>query len=111
VHGTLLSADGSPAKGRRVQVSDPEGKYAEALPKTRSGEFGDFALVYDERHLDTLREAGPELHVMVGGARGKPPFTSRDTVSFEAGRVEYFEIVLPGSGRTPRSRRSRRREG
>ncbi len=94
VYGRVLDEQGRPVPGLRVRVFDRDRQYDDLLGDTTTDEYGDFAVKYHERDFVEMGEAGPDLYVMVTDAAGTLMYSSRDQVRFEAGRAEYFEIVL-----------------
>jgi Transthyretin-like family len=94
VHGRVLDEQGRPVPGLRVRVFDRDRKYDDLLGDTTTDEHGDFAAKYHERDFAEMGEAQPELYVMIEDAAGTLLYSTRDQVRFQAGRVEYFEIVL-----------------
>jgi hypothetical protein len=104
VFGHLIDAHGNPVPGLRVRVFDRDRKYDDLLGDTTTDEFGDFAVKYHERDFAETGEALPDLYVMVSDLAGTLLFTSRDNVRFEAGRAEYFEIVLAAAPEAPPDR-------
>ncbi len=95
VFGRVLDAAGQPAAGLVVRVFDRDRKYDDLLGETTTDEHGDFAAVYHERDFLEAGEGLPELYVQVEDARGRPLYSSRDQLRYNAGRLEYFEIALP----------------
>jgi len=104
VFGTVTNADGSPAAGLRVRVFDKDRKYDDLLGDTESDDNGDWWATYHERDFKETGEALPDLYVMVTDASGRVVYSSRDSVRYEAGRSEYFDIRL-GAQPSPAGRR------
>ncbi|MBA2713586.1 MAG: hypothetical protein H0U55_08550 [Rubrobacteraceae bacterium] len=94
VFGRVLDPARRPATGMIVRVFDRDRKYDDLLGVTRTDEYGDFFVVYHERDFAETHENLPELYVMVEDEEGSTLYSSRDELRFEAGRAEYFEIVL-----------------
>jgi len=94
VFGRVFDEQGNPVPGLRVRVFDRDRKYDDLLGDTATDEYGDFAAKYHERDFAEVGEAQPDLYVMVEDAAGILLYSSRDKVRYEAGRAEYFEIVL-----------------
>lgn len=110
VAGHVSYADGTPATGLRVRLSDPEHKYDDLLAATSTNSFGDFALVQD---LCQLREkigaprpdaaSGkelPEFRLLVADKQGRQLVETPVPVRCEGGCVEYLEILLPAEQRS-----------
>jgi hypothetical protein len=108
VFGRVVESSGEPAVGLRVRVFDRDRKYDDLLGDTETGEQGDFSVIYHQRDFEEAREENPDLYVLVEDASGIERFSSRGAVRFEAGRSEYFEIVL---GEEPPRRRGAKRAG
>lgn len=111
VFGTVTEAEGKPASGLTVRVFDRDRKYDDLLGETETDENGDFAVTYHERDFAEVRENLPDLYVMIQDGQGQLLYSSRNSVRYEAGRVEYFRIVLraapPGATKTaPKSKPS-----
>jgi len=94
VYGRVLDNQGQAVAGVNVRVFDKDRKYDDLLGDTTTDELGDFSAIYHERDFAEAREANPDLYVMVSDSAGNLLFSSKDNIRFEAGRVEYFEIVL-----------------
>ena len=94
VYGRVLDEQGRPVPGLRVRVFDRDRKYDDLLGDTTTDENGDFAAKYHARDFAETGEDQPDLYVMVEDAAGLLLYSSRDKIRYEAGRVEYFEIVL-----------------
>jgi hypothetical protein len=107
VFGQVRTAERQPAAGVRVRLSDKgkdqdkhedqdkERTHDALLGGTYTNEFGEFALVYSERHLAERRKDLPELYVFVEDEQGKELYASRAPLRFKPGRADYFDIVLP----------------
>jgi hypothetical protein len=109
IHGHIADPDGKPLAGLRVRVFDRDHKFDDLLGDTTTDELGDFAIVYHDRDFAEVREAKPELFIMVEDARGQPLFSSRDKVTLTGSRIDSFQIVLPPAGRQPPTRAPRTR--
>jgi hypothetical protein len=96
VFGRVVDAAGEPVGHVRVRVFDRDRKYDDLLGDTTTDEQGDFSVVYHERDFFEAGEGLPELYVRVDDAQGNELYSSRDSVRAQAGRAEYFEIVLAG---------------
>jgi hypothetical protein len=111
VFGRVLDADGNPIGHVRVRVFDRDRKYDDLLGDTTTDEQGGFSVVYHERDFLEAGEGLPELYVRVDDAQGNELYSSRDSVRAQAGRAEYFEIVLaekaPEAGPAPKPRAAR----
>lgn len=99
VAGQVLNADGAPAANVRVRVYDRDRKFDDLLGETLTDDHGDFSVVYHERDFQEKGENLPELYVLVEDPAGRPLYSSRDKLRYDAGRAEFFEIVLPEPGR------------
>ena len=94
VFGRVLDSGGRPVVGVTVRVFDRDRKYDDLLGETETDEYGDFSVVYHERVFAEAGEDLPELYVMVEDQRGNVLYSSRDEIRYEAGRAEYFHVVL-----------------
>jgi len=104
VYGTVTAADGTPAVGLRVRVFDKDRKYDDLLGDTETDDQGDWWATYHLRDFQEAGENNPDLYVMVTDASGAVVYSSRDSVRYEAGRSEYFDIHL-GTPSVPAKRR------
>jgi hypothetical protein len=94
-YGRVVNAGGAPVQGARVRLFDLDRKFDDLLGETRTDEFGDWVIgPYHARDFFEKGEGAPELYVKVYGARGKLVYSGEEEARFEAGQVEYFEIVL-----------------
>jgi Transthyretin-like family len=94
VFGRVLDSGGRPVTGVRVRVFDRDRRYDDLLGETETDEYGDFSVVYHERVFAEAGEDLPELYVMVEDQQEHLLYSSRDELRYEAGRAEYFQIVL-----------------
>lgn len=94
VFGTVLDAKNQPVSGATVRVFDRDRKYDDLLGETETDAQGDFSIVYHERDFKETNENLPELYVMVTDAKGNQVYSSRDSVRFKSGQLEYFAIRL-----------------
>lgn len=94
VFGRVLDSGGRPVAGVRVRAFDRDRRYDDLLGETTTDEYGNFAVVYHERVFAEAGEDLPELYVMVEDQQGSLLYSSRDEIRYEAGRSEYFHIVL-----------------
>lgn len=108
VFGTVVNADGKPASGLTVRVFDRDRKYDDLLGETETGPTGEFSITYHERDFAETGEKLPELYVMISDTNGASIYSTRDQIRFEAGKSEYFAIVLPPPGQTPPAPKPRR---
>ncbi len=108
VYGIVLDSQGQAVIGVHVRVFDRDRKYDDLLGDTTTDELGNFSAIYHERDFAEVHEANPDLYVMVSDSAGTLLYSSRDNVRFEAGRAEYFRIVLnaPPSGAKSKNTRS-----
>lgn len=112
VYGRVVNHDKSPAEGVRVRVFDKDRKFDDLLGESKVDEFGDFVVgPYHERDFLESGEGAPELYIKVYGAQNRILFDGSKQPRFEAGRIEYFEIVLPApkNARASTAKTSRKR--
>ncbi len=109
VFGRVVDAKGHPVAGVRVRVFDKDRRYDDLLGETTTDEFGDFAVVYHVRDFLEAGEKAPELYLEVRDKRGQVLFSSEEVLRYNAGRAEYFEVVLEEEKRKPGGRRRPRR--
>lgn len=108
VSGRVLDPAGKPAAGLIINVLDRDRKYDDLLGETTTDEFGDFHVIYHERDFKEMGENLPELYLTVKDAAGNELFSSRDTVRYNAGRVEYFLIQLGEKPAAPKKAKTRK---
>jgi Transthyretin-like family len=101
VFGTVLNAEGRPARELTVRVFDQDRKYDDLLGETTTDEAGDFAVTYHERDFAEIGEGLPELYLRVEDNRGRLLYSSRASVRYEAGRIEFFRITLGAAPSDP----------
>jgi hypothetical protein len=94
VFGVVTDPQGNPASSLTVRVFDKDRKYDDLLGETETGESGDFFVIYHERDFKETGENLPDLYLMINDPSGKAVYSSRDSIRYEAGRMEYFKIVL-----------------
>jgi hypothetical protein len=106
VHGRLRDTEGKPLAGLRVRVFDRDRKFDDLLGETTTDDEGEFFVTYHDRDFNEIREANPELFVMVVDRRGRALFTSTEKVSLKETRFDHFDIVMsrdqPPETPTPR---------
>ena len=98
VSGNVSNHNGNPYIGARVQVFDRDRKYNDLLGDTKTDTQGDFYIIYHDRDFFEFGENQPELFVRVEDSRGRLLYTTEDHIRFNAGRIEYFEIVIEDAG-------------
>lgn len=103
-YGRVVNHDGSPAKGARVRLFDLDRKYDDLLGEARVDEFGDFSIgPFHDRDFFEHGEEAPELYLKIYGARNRLVYNGEQDARFPAGRIEYFEVVLPPPEKATRS--------
>jgi hypothetical protein len=93
VSGRVIDAEGRPVSGLRVQVFDRNFLWDDLIETTDTDENGCFEVVYDESRFRDYVERAPDLYVRVRDRRDRQLYRS-PSIRCEAGRVEYFPIVL-----------------
>jgi hypothetical protein len=110
VHGRIVDAAGQPQPGVTVALDDEGHAFGDTLGVAVTDEFGDFSMTYKDADLAKLRSTRPDLTVTVGDATTKTLHRTPSDIRFEAGPVEYLEVVMPEgvetSGKKPTPRRS-----
>jgi hypothetical protein len=107
VFGRVLDVTGAPVPGVQVRVFDLDGLFRgqanrdDLLGEKTTDGHGDFVIIYHQRDFAEPREKAPDLYVVVSDSQGKELYSSRDHVYTDAGRAEYFEIVLNTARQTP----------
>ena len=94
VFGRILKKKGNPISGVRVRVYDKDFLYDDLLGATTSDEYGDFFIIYHERDFAEIIDKLPDLYVRVEDERGNLLYSSEESIRFNVGRLEYFEIVI-----------------
>lgn len=94
VAGQVRSAAGRALAGLQVRLFDRDRRLDDFLGQATTDEFGDFHIIYHERDFLESGEGAPELYITVSDAAGRQLFTSRETLRFNAGRLEWFDISL-----------------
>jgi hypothetical protein len=100
VFGRVLTVTGAPVPGVQVHVFDLNGLFHgrenldDLLGEKTTDVHGDFVIIYHQRDFAEPGEKTPDLYVVVSDTHGKELYSSRDHVYTNAGRAEYFEIVL-----------------
>jgi hypothetical protein len=96
IFGRVFDEKGNPIPNLHLQVLDKDFWCPDDfLGATETDEYGDFAVIYKETDFAgwSLEEL-PDLYVRVEDAKGNLLYSSRDSVCYDAGRSEYFEITL-----------------
>jgi hypothetical protein len=100
VFGRVLTVTGAPVSDVQVRVFDLDGMFQgqanrdDLLGEKTTDVHGDFVIIYHQRDFAEPRENALDLYVVVSDTHGKELYSSRDHVYTDAGRAEYFEIVL-----------------
>lgn len=103
VSGNVRYDSGRAALGLTVQVYDKDLKFDDLLGKAVTDDFGDFHVIYDTcRFDDEWGNDRPDLYLRILDKDGKVLADHTEPLRVDAGRIEYFEVVLP---KTPTSRR------
>jgi len=95
VHGQVSFSDGRPAEGVTVRLFDRDFLFDDVLGKQKTDEFGDFRIVYHEQDFSDIIERQPDLYLQIEDDKGRILFSSQASIRYNAGKVEYFPIVLP----------------
>lgn len=98
VSGNVRTAKGRAAPGLTVQVYDKDLKHDDLLGKTTTDDFGDFHVVYDTcRFDDEWGNERPDLFLQILDPSGRVLASHTEPLRVNAGRVEYFQVVVSPS--------------
>jgi hypothetical protein len=93
VCGRVVDQEGRPVSGAQVKVLSRDFTWDYRLAPVSTDESGCFQVVYHENDFRDLIEAAPDLYMKVEDQAGKQMYLSK-RMRYEAGRSEYFHIVL-----------------
>ncbi len=111
VLGRVLPAKAEPVAGLVVKVFDRERKFAPRMGQATTDSRGEFMIAYHADLVAEVFKANPDLLLTVMDAKGKALFTTKEAFRAQPGRVQQFEIRLPGKtppGPRDKVRRPRR---
>ena len=94
VRGRVTDKSGKGLEGLTVSVFDKDLIFDERLGDTRTGARGDFNVAYIVKDFRDLIERKPDIYLKVMNEKGNTIYSSKDSVRYEAGAVEVFEIKI-----------------
>jgi hypothetical protein len=96
VNGRVTNANGEGLKDLTVSVYDKDFTFDDRLGQVQTGEGGYYTLSYHTKDFRDLIESNPDIYLKVLDQGGKLLYSSKETIRFEAGRVETIDVVIPG---------------
>jgi hypothetical protein len=94
VRGRVIDESGKGLAGLTVSVFDKDLIFDDRLGDTKTGADGSFGVTYRTEDFRDLIERKPDIYLKVLDQKGKTLYTSEDSIRYEAGRVEVFEIKI-----------------
>ncbi|MDJ0755419.1 MAG: hypothetical protein QNJ45_17980 [Ardenticatenaceae bacterium] len=109
VSGNVRYDSGRAAGGLTVQVYDKDLKFDDLLGTAVTDDFGDFHVVYDTcRFDDEWGNDRPDLYLRILDKDGNVLADHTEPLRVDAGRVEYFEVVIPTKPAAKRSAKKKK---
>lgn len=72
--------------------------FDDRLGSVITGKDGEFEIVYDREHFQQLFfDRKPDIYLRIRKADGRVVHTTEDSVRYEAGRTEFFVVVIDNS--------------
>ncbi|MFC1718767.1 hypothetical protein ACFL6S_34265 [Candidatus Poribacteria bacterium] len=95
VAGRVLDAGRRPIPNLRIHLYDEDLiSCDDLLGISSTDEYGGFALVYNKKSFSRWGEKLPDLYMKIEDSEDKLLFSSRNSVRYDSGRIEYYEITL-----------------
>jgi hypothetical protein len=100
VRGRVSDAQGKGLSGVTVSLFDKDLFFDDRLGETQTDDRGDYTFTYHVEDFRDLIERKPDIYLKVIDQKGKTIYTSKDTISYEAGRVETINITVGSKEKT-----------
>ena len=94
VTGQITGAAGKPLPGLLVSAFDRDRKYDDKLGSALSDEEGRYTITYYPHEFREGPEPGADLYVSVIDIKGQVLFTSEQSIRYNAGQREVFDIQI-----------------
>lgn len=94
VNGRVTTTEGQGVGNHIVSIFDKDFIFDDRLGQSQTDQNGYYTLTYRTADFRDLIERKPDIFLKVLNQEGKTLYTSKETVRFEAGRVEIINVVL-----------------
>jgi hypothetical protein len=95
VSGKVTDKRGEPIEGLMVSAYDKDVHFDDLLGAGLTDENGYFKIRATSRYFREGKEHGPDLYVKVTDSQGNQLFTSEESIRFNAGNEEEYNIQIP----------------
>lgn len=94
VRGRITDESGDGLGGLIVSVYDKDLVFDDRLGETVTDESGNYLLAYRTEDFRDLIENKPDIYVKIMDRNRKTLYTSKETIRYEAGRVEIINVKI-----------------
>jgi protocatechuate 3,4-dioxygenase beta subunit len=94
IRGVVKDSQGESISGVMVSVYDKDRKYDDKLGSAITNEEGEYTITYTSRDFKEGPEPGADLYLLVIDESGTLLYSSAESVRFDAGKEEVFDIVI-----------------
>jgi hypothetical protein len=94
VRGRVTDESGKGLQGLTVSVYDKDLIFHDRLGETTTDANGNFSVIYHTEDFRDVVERKPDIFLKVLNQKGSTLYSSKESVRYEAGRVEVFEIKI-----------------
>ena len=94
VRGRVTDESGIGLAGLMVSVYDKDLIFDDRLGETKTRPDGTFSMIYHAEDFRDVIERKPDIYLKVLDQRGNTIYSSKNSVRYNAGRTETFEITI-----------------
>lgn len=101
--GRVVDENGEGVSGLLVRLFDMDRRYDDKLGAALTNKDGNFQITYRVQDFREGDEPGPDLYLLVTDQEKNVLYTSEETIRFDAGRVETFDIIIANRESDPQT--------